>query len=103
MLRVGTPICVYSKDSDKVKIGVVESIEANHKKIKEARKASGSVAIQLGGDPKISSGKDFAQTDRLVSIISRKSIDVLKELYRDEVSKEEWALIIELKPFFKVG
>ena len=30
-------------------------------------------------------------------------IDVLKELYRDEVTKEEWALIIELKPFFKIG
>jgi translation initiation factor 5B len=61
------------------------------------------VAIQLGGDPKISSGKDFTPTDRLVSIISRKSIDVLKELYRDEVNKDEWNLIIELKPFFKIG
>lgn len=40
-------------------MGVVESIEHNHKKLKEARKGTGSVAISIGGDPSIHSGKQF--------------------------------------------
>jgi hypothetical protein len=37
----------------------VESIEHNHKKLKEARKVTGSVAISIGGDPSIQSGRQF--------------------------------------------
>lgn len=84
-----------------MKIGVVESIESNHKKIKEARKASGSVAVAIVGE-KIVAGKDFLQTDRLCSLISRRSIDCLKEHYRDDVSKEEWQLVIELKKYLHI-
>jgi translation initiation factor 5B len=60
------------------------------------------VAIQIGGDPKITSGRDFDAKDKLVSLISRKSIDLLKEHFRDEVNKDEWALIIELKKYFNI-
>jgi len=31
------------------------------------------------------------------SQISRESINILKETFREEVSKEEWALIVKLK------
>lgn len=33
-------------------------------------------------------------------MLSRRSIDCLKEHYRTDVKKEEWELIIELKPYF---
>lgn len=49
----------FQKDKEKVRIGYVDSIEHNHKKLKEARKETGSVAISLVGEPKIQSGKDF--------------------------------------------
>lgn len=42
-----------------VRLGVVESIEHNHKKLTEAKKKNGSVAISLGGDPSIMSGRHF--------------------------------------------
>jgi len=64
---------------------------------------TGSVAISLGGDPSIASGKQFDQKDRLVSLISRRSIDCLKEHYKSEVTKEEWQLIIELKKSFGIN
>ena len=85
-----------------MKLGNVESIEHNHKKLKEARKNTGSVAISIGGDPSISSGRHFEQKDRLVSLISRRSIDCLKEHYKEEVTKDEWQLVIELKKYFGV-
>ena len=56
----------------------------------------------LAGEPKIQSGKDFEEKDKLVSIISRKSIDCLKEHYRTDVTKEEWELVIELKKYFDI-
>lgn len=38
----------------------------------------------------------------LYSLISRQSIDVLKEFYRAEVHLDEWALIKKLKPLFDI-
>ena len=58
------------------------------------------MAISLIGDSKIQSGKDFEEKDLLVSMLSRRSIDCLKEHYRNDVRKDEWELIIELKPYF---
>lgn len=71
-----------------MKLGVVESIEFNHKKLKEARKTTGSVAISLGGDPSIMSGRHFDPKDKLASIMTRRSIDCLKEHFKEEVSKD---------------
>jgi translation initiation factor 5B len=48
-------------------------------------------------------GRQLEDKDTLYSLISRESIDTLKEFYRDEVSKEEWALIIKLKPLFGIN
>lgn len=56
----------------------MESIEFNKKKIPEARKKNGSVAISLGGDPSIMSGRHFDEKDRLASVMTRRSIDCLK-------------------------
>lgn len=60
------------------------------------------MAIALGGDPSIMSGRHFDQKDKLVSIVTRRSIDCLKEHYREDVKKDEWALMIELKKYFNV-
>jgi translation initiation factor 5B len=91
------------KGAAQVKVGYVESIEHNHKKLKEARKTTGSVAISIGGDPSIEAGKQFENGAKFVSLISRRSIDCLKEHYREEVTKDEWQLVIELKKYFGIG
>lgn len=47
-------------------------------------------------------GRHLEEKDTLYSLISRKSIDVLKEFYRSDVSNEEWLLIKKLKPLFDI-
>lgn len=38
-----------------------------------------------------------------MSRISRKSIDALKENFRDELSREDWQLVVKLKHMFQIG
>jgi len=101
-LRIGTPICVPSRNF--LLIGRVTSIEINHKAVELAKKSQ-DVAIRIElptyETPKMI-GRHFEATDELVSQISRESIDILKETFRAEVSKEEWALIVRLKKLFKI-
>jgi translation initiation factor 5B len=47
-------------------------------------------------------GRHFDMEDELVSHISRRSIDILKSNYRDELSLEEWKLVVKLKNIFKI-
>lgn len=52
ILKIGTPISVYNPeepDQQPIKLGYVESIEHQHKKITEARKNNGSIAICIAG------------------------------------------------------
>lgn len=46
--------------------------------------------------------KWHAAQDELVSRISRESINVLKEHFRDELGKEDWRLVIKLKKVFGI-
>ena len=48
-------------------------------------------------------GRQLEDKDVLYSLISRESIDTLKEFYRDEVSKDEWQLLVKLKPMFNIN
>jgi len=102
VIRLGTPLCVQTNDKEKVKIGVVDSIEREHKPMQSARITDGSVAIRIKGDPSIMAGRHFELKDRLVSILSRDSIDALKEYFRDEMSKADWELVKKLKTQFNV-
>lgn len=47
-------------------------------------------------------GRHLDEKDTLYSLISRQSIDTLKEFYRPDVSNDEWALVIKLKGLFDV-
>ena len=40
---------------------------------------------------------DFDHKDMLVSRMTRQSIDMLKENFRDELTKDDWRLVVELK------
>ena len=61
------------------------------------------MAISVGGDSSILAGRHFELKDKLVSKLSRRSIDCLKEHYRDEMKKEDWALVVELKKYFNIS
>ena len=79
------------------------SIERDHKQITICKKGQPSVAIkvEMGGHQPVY-GRQLEEGDTLYSLISRKSIDTLKQFYRKDVSNDEWALIVKLKPLFDI-
>ncbi|RWS10007.1 eukaryotic translation initiation factor 5B-like protein, partial [Dinothrombium tinctorium] len=102
ILVPGTPLAVPSKGN--LEIGRVSSIELNHKPVENARRGQ-EVCIKIdhvGGDAPKLYGRHFDHEDLLVSRITRESIDALKEYFRDEMLKSDWALIIELKKYFEI-
>ncbi|XP_073840916.1 eukaryotic translation initiation factor 5B [Musca autumnalis] len=102
IVKVGTPICVPSKEF--VDIGIVTSIESNHKQLETARKGQ-EICIKIepipGESPKMY-GRHFEADDMLVSKISRQSIDACKDYFRDDLIKADWALMVELKKLFQI-
>ncbi|CAG9791847.1 unnamed protein product [Diatraea saccharalis] len=102
ILKEGTPICVPSKEF--VELGIVTSIEVNHKQVETARKGQ-EVCIKIepipGESPKMF-GRHFDETDFLVSKISRASIDACKDYFRDDLIKTDWQLMVELKKLFQI-
>ncbi|EGX46505.1 hypothetical protein AOL_s00109g77 [Orbilia oligospora ATCC 24927] len=101
-LRIGTPIAVAKPGSEPVVLGRVTSIELNHKAVPIAKKTSPSVAVKIEASNQPILGRHWEEADTLYSHISRKSIDTLKNHFREEVAKEDWALIVQLKKVFKI-
>ncbi|KAJ2613770.1 eukaryotic translation initiation factor 5B [Coemansia sp. RSA 1804] len=112
-LRTGTPVCVVktnpeTKVREIVSLGKVVSMEKNHKHMDIVRKgeSAGGVAIRIDcasyENPK-TYGRHFDDSDDIYSLISRSSIDVLKESFRKDLSKEEWALVVKLKKTLNIS
>ncbi|OBA23193.1 hypothetical protein METBIDRAFT_9489 [Metschnikowia bicuspidata var. bicuspidata NRRL YB-4993] len=111
-VRVGTPICAVRKDPTTgqpniLVLGKVVSLEVNHKAsdiVKKGQTAAG-VAMRLENPSAAQPtwGRHVDETDNLYSLISRKSIDTLKDpAFRDTVSRDDWVLIKKLKPVFDI-
>ncbi|XP_036419288.1 LOW QUALITY PROTEIN: eukaryotic translation initiation factor 5B [Colossoma macropomum] len=102
VLKTGTPLCVPSKGF--VDIGIVTSIEVNHKPVDTAKKGQ-EICVKIepipGESPKMY-GRHFEAVDIIVSKITRQSIDALKNWFRDEMQKSDWQLIMELKKTFEI-
>ncbi|PIA44237.1 hypothetical protein AQUCO_01700086v1 [Aquilegia coerulea] len=101
--KVGTPICIPSRDY--IDIGHIVSIKRNDKEVDMATKGQ-AVSIKIAGtnpeEQQKSVGRHFEVEDELVSRITRSSIDVVKANYRDDLSKENWRLLVKLKNLFKI-
>jgi len=85
-----------------LRIGVVESIELNKKSVTRATPKDGSVAIRIGGQNHVMFGRHFDETNQICSWITRKSIDALKDHFRDELSMDDWKLVKMLKTKYKI-
>jgi len=98
-LRIGTPLAL---DKERT-LGRVTSIEANNKKLLSA-KVGDKVAVKLEGDKHFVFGRQFDKGDKLYSKITRKSLDILKKKFAEEITKEDLNLLIFLRDrVFKVG
>ena len=108
-LRVNTPIAAVKPNpttglKEVISLGRVTSIERDHKQIPICKKGQPSVAVKIEmGGSQPAYGRQLEEKDDLYSMISRKSIDTLKEFYRKDVSNEEWQLIVKLKPVFDIS
>ncbi|KAK5974753.1 IF-2 domain-containing protein, partial [Trichostrongylus colubriformis] len=129
-LKRGTPICVPSKEC--IFLGAVSSIERNHEEVQMAKAGdevqSAFRFIDLSGEmfgvgdihdewvmfvvcikienttgeaPKLY-GRHFNHEDILVSRITRESIDACKTYFRDDLSRNDWQLIVELKKLLDI-
>lgn len=78
------------------------SIERDHKQMQICKKGQPSVAVKIEGPNQPLYGRHLEEKDILYSLISRTSIDTLKEYYRADVSMDEWNLIRKLKPMFDI-
>lgn len=58
--------------------------------------------MRIGGQSSVSFGRTFDESAQICSWITRKSLDALKEYFRDEVSQEEWKLCKLLKAKYKI-
>ncbi|PUZ64483.1 hypothetical protein GQ55_3G146400 [Panicum hallii var. hallii] len=101
--KVGTPLCIPTKEF--IDIGKIASIEINHKQVDMATKGQ-KVAIKIiannSDEQQRSFGRHFDMEDELVSRISRRSIDILKQNYREDLSMEDWKLVVKLKTILKI-
>lgn len=111
-VRLGTPICAVrqdptTKEPNVMVLGKVVSLEVNHKShdvVKKGQTAAG-VAMRLENPSSAQPvwGRHVDEKDNLYSLISRRSIDTLKDpAFRDTVSRDDWVLIKKLKPVFNI-
>ncbi|PQE33261.1 Eukaryotic translation initiation factor 5B protein [Rutstroemia sp. NJR-2017a WRK4] len=107
-LRMHTPLAAVRQNAvtgvkEVVGIGRVTSIERDHKQVPICKKGQPSVAVKIEmGSSQPTYGRHLEEKDTLYSLISRQSIDTLKEFYRSDVSNDEWMLIKKLKPLFDI-
>ncbi|KAG5417635.1 FUN12 [Candida metapsilosis] len=111
-VRIGTPICAVRQDPvtkqpNIMVLGKVTSLEVNHKPadvVKKGQTAAG-VAMRLENPSSAQPtwGRHVDESDNLYSLITRKSIDTLKDpAFRDTVSRDDWLLIKKLKSVFDI-
>jgi translation initiation factor 5B len=95
ILKVGTPLCIPERDN--LLIGKVESIEKDKKSVTKVLPKDGSVAIRVSGVSTVSFGRHFDESHQICSWLTRRSIDALKDYFRDELTMDDWKLVKALK------
>jgi translation initiation factor 5B len=99
-LRLGTILSIPQLNLD---VGRVTSIENNHREAQVAKKGL-SVAIKItnDGNPTLMYGRQFDDKSALYSKLTRASIDALKQFFKDEMTKDDWNLVIKLKKLYNI-
>lgn len=93
-LRAGTPLG-FMKEGKAQLVGRVESIQKDEKDVKIG-KVGMDVAVKINSsDTGIVFGRQFSESNDLISIITRQSVDAVK-LFKDELSSEDTKLLSNL-------
>ena len=70
--------------------------------MKSLKPKDGEAAIRIDGQPNVCFGRHFDEKDQICSIVTRRSIDALKDHFREELTNEDWQLVKQLKKFYKI-
>ncbi len=99
-LHMGTPLIIPSTNTY---IGKVVGIQNDKKDVQLGKKGQ-SVCIKVENEenPKILYGRQFDSSTELYSKISRESIDLIKQYFRDEISKDDVKLLSKMKKIFDI-
>lgn len=78
----------------------IGTIELDKKQVDTAKKGQ-QVAVRITpmsfAQNSLTFGRQFDDKDELVSKVSRESIDLLKEFHKEDLTKEDWKLVVKLK------
>jgi len=101
VVKVGTPLCIPKNGF--LVVGRVASIEIDNKKSDKASKGQQcAISIVNEGNPGMTYGRQFTDEHALYSELSRASIDALKKVFKDEMTDDNWRLVIKLKKIFGI-
>jgi translation initiation factor 5B len=99
-LHIGTPI---TTSDTKTYIGKVISIQLNSNEVLIGKKGT-DVCIKVENDqnPNIMYGRQFDHKNPLCSEITRTSIDIMKNHFKDEATQDDAKLIVKLKSLLSI-
>lgn len=107
-LKINTPLCVFPKEDKKgtkyTILGRVTSIEEKKQKVERlevGKQAAIKIEIDKGETARMLD-RHFTVTDEIYSVVTRKSIDLLKEFYKDELTQGHVELLFYLKNKFDI-
>ncbi len=104
-LKMGTPLTVVSKKKvlteKEMVLGQILSIQKNNED-KDIANEMDEVCIRLSNPNKLTYERQFNHKDDIVSHLTRERIDILKKDYRDEMTKNDWIHVIELKKLLNI-
>ena len=108
VLKRGTPVCVERRGQKEANglqsyldIGRVMSLEVNRKAVEQV-KAGQSASVKIDAVTSVVFGRQFDHTYTFYSRVSRRSIDALKEFFKEDLGKEDWILLSKLRKQFGV-
>ena len=112
MLRINTPIVVKLYKSlsgsrvigEPLFLGRITSIQQDHKDKPHAKQGD-KVAVRIEGDDSVKNvqvGRSFGLDEKLVSRITRSSIDALKVHFKDELTNDDINHLGQLKKYFEI-
>ena len=112
-LRIGSPLYVVKKErfeKDKIYnmktekeygLGIVTSLQKNNEDIELANQGD-EVCIRLDNVNELIFSRHFDHKDTIISHLSRESIDILKKDYRDNMTKQDWMLVVEFMKILNI-
>lgn len=60
----------------------------------------GQVAISIRTQGNITAGRQFDLNDAIMSKLTRRSIDIMKNFFRDEMRDSDWDVVRDMKAVF---